>query len=407
MFVTGVGAVTPAGFGPEPLWRSACDGTPSLQDGVGRVDDAALIRSLATETELPFLPVLGTLSEGLPRSRFALFALHAISQAMRDAGWTELRPDDGLVLGTTTGNILFWEPDIVASARAAVSDEALTDAIRHEPLGLCVESLAAQIGLTGRLRLVTSACASSTQAIGLAALWLRSGAVKRCLAGGAEVLCRLTLEGFRSLQLLSPRTAAPFDEKRSGINLSEGAGIVCLETGASSRARAAVSGFGFSSDAHHMTAPHPEGAGCLAAMRAALELAGLEPRAITWVHAHGTGSPANDVSEAAAIARLFGAGDDAPWVSSTKAVHGHALAASGAIETVLALMAMRHGKIPRTTGLHLPDPKIRLRHPPHPLDMPVKHVLKNSLGFGGANASLVLSQPDAVGAPLQAEGGSA
>jgi 3-oxoacyl-(acyl-carrier-protein) synthase len=225
-------------------------------------------------------------------------------------------------------------------------------------------------------------------------MWIRTGKVKRCLVGGAEVLCALTTEGFRSLQLLSTEPATPFDANRKGINLSEGAAFLCLEADAS-RPLARLSGFGFSTDGFHMTGPHPEGEGSYRAMRDALTKAGLQPHDIDWVHAHGTGSQANDTSEGLAISRLF-ADENRPYVSSTKWFHGHALAASGALETALVISAMNSQRVLHTRGLKTPDPRVKLKHPEHDIMMPVKHVLKNTLGFGGANAAIVLSHVESA-----------
>jgi len=144
-----------------------------------------------------------------------------------------------------------------------------------------------------------------------------------------------------------------------------------------------------------MTGPHPEGSGSVQAMTAALQMAGLGAADIDWVHAHGTGSAQNDLAEGTAIARLFGDAPGRPWVSSTKSVHGHALGASGAIETALCVEAIRHQIIPPTAGLERPDPRIDLRHATQPQATSLRHIVKNTLGFGGSNAALVISDPNA------------
>jgi 3-oxoacyl-(acyl-carrier-protein) synthase len=203
------------------------------------------------------------------------------------------------------------------------------------------------------------------------------------------------VEGFRSLQLLSNEACRPFDQNRSGINLSEGAGFLTLEAHDQNAvypktSRAFISGFGFSTDAYHMASPQPEGKGSLKAMSLALAAAELKPEAVSWVHAHGTGSKANDQAEGHAVKDLF-AGVKAPPVTSTKWIHGHALAASGTIETILCIEAMKKNLILKTDGLSEIDPEIRVNHPAEILRGPVQHVLKNTLGFGGNNAALVIS----------------
>jgi 3-oxoacyl-(acyl-carrier-protein) synthase len=262
----------------------------------------------------------------------------------------------------------------------------------YQSLGEAVSSLSSLLDFTGPSRLVTTACSSSTQASALGMMWINEGKVKRCLVGGAEVLCRLTVEGFRCLQLLSQSPCAPFDQNRKGINLSEAAAFFCLESSSASRAKAYISGYGMSSDAYHLTAPHPEGQGCFVAMQSALEVAGLKPSDISAIHAHGTGSTANDVAESIATQRLFGAElEKMPWIFSTKGIHGHSLGASGALESILSVKVLASGSVLPTAGLVQADPALKLKHPRGVEPLTTRHLLKNSLGFGGANASLVLS----------------
>ncbi len=324
----------------------------------------------------------------------ALLARRAIRAAMLEAGWSSLGPDDGLIIATTVGQIPLWEKDLTLYISRHIDEREFGQRIIHQSLGSIVEALSRSLDFRGKSMLVTSACSASTQAIGLAAHWIRQGRVKRCLVGGTEVLSKLTIEGFRSLQLLSAQGSSPFDVDRQGINLSEGAAFFCLEPRSRS-AIADVAGVGFSTDAYHMAAPHPEGRGSYEAMRSAVATSGLEPSDIDWVHAHGTGSKANDQAEGTAIAQLFGTDENAPWVSSTKAIHGHALGASGAIETALCIQAIRKQTVLKTAGLISPDPLIRVKHPRDNVAGRLRHVVKNTLGFGGNNAALVLSAPHA------------
>ena len=373
--ITGAGVISCAGQSLASFWQSALDGNIGLNaSGLGEIpgfDD----------------------SEQLCKP--ALIARHAIDAAMLEAGWPRLGKDDGLIIATTVGQIPLWEKDLTQYISRHIDEREFGRRIIHQSLGSIVEAVARSLNFDGKSLLVTSACSASTQAIGLAAHWIRQGRVKRCLVGGTEVLSRLTIEGFRSLQLLSPQTCRPFDQNRQGINLSEGAAFFCLEPGSQDlgdRAIADVTGVGFSTDAYHMAAPHPEGRGSYEAMRLAIDSAGLRPSDIDWVHAHGTGSKANDQSEGAAIHQLFGTDDrEGPWVSSTKALHGHALGASGAIEVALCLQAMRKKTVLRTIGLTTPDPMIQVRHPHGNLACEIRHIVKNTLGFGGNNAALVLS----------------
>jgi 3-oxoacyl-(acyl-carrier-protein) synthase len=317
--------------------------------------------------------------------------MEAAGQALRAARWQGLQADDGLIVATTTGHITLWQRALHGFARGRISTETFSPIFRRQTLGSFLRDLRGQLGHTGPATLVSSSCAASTQALGLASLWLQTGRVRRCLVGGAEVLCDLTLEGFRCLQLLATNPSAPFDQRRGGIHLSEGAAFLCLESAPKVSPLAYISGFGCSTDAHHMTGPHPEGAGSFQAMTAALADAGLAPDQVDWIHAHGTGSQQNDLAEGMAIARLFGGASKGPRVSSTKSVHGHALAASGAIETTLCVEALRQQVVVPTTGLENPDPRIDLRHVTQPERVGLRHVVKNTLGFGGSNAALVIS----------------
>ncbi|MEQ1875940.1 MAG: beta-ketoacyl synthase N-terminal-like domain-containing protein, partial [Bdellovibrionia bacterium] len=214
------------------------------------------------------------------------------------------------------------------------------------------------------------------------------GLVRRCLVGGVEVLSQLTTEGFKSLQLLAENPCKPFDRNRNGINLSEGAAFLCLEA-SGEKSLADVTGWGYSTDAFHVTSPEPAGRGCFKAMTSALTKAGLDPKDISWVHCHGTGSHANDLAEGPAVRKLFA---DTPAVS-TKSIHGHSLAASGALEAVVCVQALLNGRVPATHGLENPDPAIPLRHVRAAEARPARHIVKNTLGFGGNNAALVFSLP--------------
>jgi len=380
VYITGTGVVSCAGNSPETLWESAFAGLSGIREGVGRVP-------LSSLPSLPFaFDKESELSSGLR------FSLEAARQAFQTAGWDCLRPDDGLILATTTGQIPLWEKALVAFLHKDVSEEKFRVVFADQPIGVLLDAISDELKFAGRSFLVSSACASATQAIGLGADWILSGRVKRCLVLGVEVLSQLTLEGFKSLQLLSPNPARPFDRERKGINLSEGAGALCLEASPERAPLARIAGFGMGTDGHHMTAPDPEGAGCQRAIREALKAAGLEPHEISWVHAHGTGSTHNDLAEGAAIAKCFSTAGGPPPVTSTKNIHGHSLGACGALEAVLCVEAIRRQMILKTAGLENPDPRIPVRHPHESGAAAVRHVLKTTLGFGGANAALILSQ---------------
>jgi 3-oxoacyl-[acyl-carrier-protein] synthase-1 len=372
IWITGLGAVSCLGSSVEDLWSAAAEERSGVRDGLGRVPDE----------------IFG----GRPANRALTFSVHAAREAMRHAGWSRLNPDDGLIVATTTGFFLQW----VVPFREFVNQRLGLPEFRrdflNQPLMELNLELSRALGHRGPSTVITSACSASTQALAVGAMWIKQGRVKRCLVAGVEVICDLTSEGFRSLQLLSMEPATPFDKDRRGINLSEGAAFLCLEAGDAGLAK--ISGYGFSTDAFHMTGPHPEGNGSFRAMSQAVRGAGLRPEDVHWVHAHGTGSQQNDLSEGLAVKRLCG--EHRPYVSSTKWLHGHSLAASGALESVLVVRAMQEGVVLKTRGLKNPDPRIPVLHPERDEKVPPGHVLKNTLGFGGANASLVLSHARAV-----------
>ncbi len=367
--VTGTGALTCVGAGVENLWNAAIDRRSGIKNGLGHVSDSDLVN-----------PAL---------SRTAEMSMIAIQEAMKKSGWTELRPDDGLILATTSGQIPIWDKALSEFLGGRISQDAFSEVFRHQPLGSLVNDLCRRLEFNGRTLLVSSACSASTQALAVAGMWLNSGRVRRVLVGGVEVFCDLIIEGFRSLQLLSSEATKPFDQSRAGINLSEGAGFLCLEREPHSEPLAILSGFGVSSDGYHMTAPHPEGRGCREAMKNALQTAGLSPDHIDWIHAHGTGSTHNDLAEGIAIRAVFEG--RVPPVSSSKWIHGHALGATGAIESILCIEALRHQIMLESFGLQTPDENIPLQFPRQNTETQLRHILKNTLGFGGSNAALVLS----------------
>lgn len=372
IWITGLGAVSCLGSSVEDLWSAVGQERSGVVDGLGRVPDDIFIEA--------------------PANRALAFAVHAAREAMRHAGWSRLNSDDGLIIATTTGFFLQWDRAFTDFVNDRLPLDRFRSDFLNQPLMQLNVELARALGHRGPSTVLTSACSASTQALALGAMWIKQKRVKRCLVAGVEVICDLTAEGFRSLQLLSREPATPFDVDRRGINLSEGAAFLCLESG--DAGLAGISGYGFSTDAFHMTGPHPEGHGSYRAMNQAVRSAGLTPEDIYWVHAHGTGSLQNDMSEGLAVKRLCG--EHEPFVSSTKWLHGHSLAASGALESALVVRAMQAGLVLKTRGLKNPDPRIPVLHPARDEKVKPGHVLKNTLGFGGANASLVLSHPQAM-----------
>jgi len=297
----------------------------------------------------------------------------------------------GVCLGTTVGCSL---NDEVFYRYFHGSEMPGPESFVRYLLGNPAQALARRLGLRGPAVSVGNACASGTDALGLARQWLLSGLCDVVLAGGCDELCRTPYLGFTSLLNTSPEPCRPFDLARRGLNLGEGAAILILELPQAALARKApvqgsIIGYGSAVDAHHATAPHPEGRGLKAATAQALAEAGLKPADIAFINAHGTATPANDLVEGRAALEMFGPG---AVLVSTKGATGHALGAAGALEAAFTLMALNGGQVSPTLGFEEMDPAIGLA--PTRAVTPVKGsaAISNSLAFGGQNSVLVLQK---------------
>ncbi len=246
------------------------------------------------------------------------------------------------------------------------------------------------LGLPGPNATVSAACASSSKVFADAWQWIDAGICDAAVVGGVDSLCLLTLRGFNSLELLSTGPCRPNDVARSGISIAEAAGFALVERADAAPPEAiALLGYGESSDAYHMSSPHPEGKGAILAMQAALERAGLQPADIDYVNLHGTGSRANDSVEDTAVYGILGG--TVP-TGSTKGWTGHALGAAGITEAVISCLCLRDGFIPQNLNLQTLDPELRCAVQQSPVERPIRHVLTNSFGFGGSNCSLILGR---------------
>lgn len=314
-------------------------------------------------------------------TRAAQMILVAMDEALRaHPGFAP----DCVVMGTTSGGMTLGEEfyRALAAGRPAWAETRRVQAyMPHRPAGQAMDAL----GLRAPLRIVSTACASGTDAIGLACRMIRAGTARRVLAGGYDALAELVFAGFDCLRASTGDKCRPFDAKRDGLALGEGAALLCLEQNPGAALR--VTGYGSAADTHHLTQPHPSGSGPLEAMRRALAMAGADPGSVDYINAHGTGTPLNDASEARAILRLC---PRAP-VSSTKGMTGHALGAAGAIEAVFSALALREGFLPANINFTATEPDLPLDIVANAIrEKKPRRVLSNSFGFGGANASLVL-----------------
>jgi 3-oxoacyl-[acyl-carrier-protein] synthase II len=397
--ITGLGIIGASGRGLESLHEALIAG----REGVGPLTlwDSTLghfpVGQYRGDLERDLESIPG-LSPRIQRrlSRSDALALLAAAEAVAQAG---LRPEVAgayigqSVCGTLTSEAIYIE----ARKRGSGSGLDLGGMLVHEG-GNTLDRMAETFGLRGPTLSFMTACSSGANAIGLAADVIRSGRCRAMLAGGADSLSRIAFNGFCSLKVVSPDGPRPFDKHRQGMMVGEGAGVVVLESLEHAKARGAqvlalLSGYGHSCDAHHLTAPHPDGEGAIAAMRDALAMAGVNPRNVGYVNAHGTATPDNDRVEARAISRVFGEGT-VP-VSSTKRFFGHTLAAAGGMEAVISVWALQQKKLPSNLGLREPleDAKLDLVTKTRPAPG-LKHVLSNSFGFGGNNAALLFSEAE-------------
>ena len=289
-----------------------------------------------------------------------------------------------VVVGTSTSGILATEEAYRArDPRTGALPEAFDYQHTHDLFSLA-RFVRDALGLRGPTMTVSTACASSARSFVDAHHLIEAGVCDAAIVGGADSLCRMTLHGFAALDLNSPTPCRPCDAQRAGISIGEAAGFALLEREGDGPA---LLGYGATSDGYHMSAPHPEAAGAIGAMAQALDRAGLGSRDIDYVNLHGTGTRANDAMEDLAVAEVFGT--DTPC-SSVKAWTGHALGAAGIVEAGIAALCIRDGFMPGCLNVSDVDPAFRARVLVGNADHPVRRVISNSFGFGGANCSLIL-----------------
>ena len=301
-----------------------------------------------------------------------------------------------VLVGTSTSGILTTE--IAYRQRGADGSLPYWFDYRHaHNYGALPAFVLARLGVTGPSQCLSTACSSSAKVMASASRWLSLGLCDAAVVGGVDSLCGTTVHGFQSLQVVSELPCRPFDARRSGISVGEGAAFLLLErephavsggvNGAETQARnVALLGYGESADAWHMSAPHPEGLGALGSMRAALSHCGLAPERVDFTCAHGTATRANDEIEAVAISAVLGAG---AVVTSTKGTTGHTLGAAGALSAVVAVLAIERGFIPATANTEVVDEACPVTVPLQTRQQVVNSVLVNAFGFGGNNCSLV------------------
>jgi 3-oxoacyl-[acyl-carrier-protein] synthase II len=405
--VTGIGAVTAGGHGRQGLWESVQRGVSAVRR-LTRFDPLSYRAHMAAEVDLDVTDYLDR--RRIKRlDRFAQFALIAAHMAVADAGLELARePADtvGVSMGSALGGIMIAETQHQTYLHGGL--RAVNPALALAVFGASSScNIAIDLGVTGPNTANSNSCSAGTIALGEAFRLIRLGHADTMLAGGAEApLTPLCFGAFDTIRAMSTANDTPvvayrpFDRHRDGFIMGEGAAVLVLEELQHALRRDAlllgeICGYGLTNDAYHMTAPHPRGEPAARAMQLALQEAEITPEAISYINAHGSGTPLNDKVETLAIKHVFGQRAYTIPVSSTKPLHAHPFGATGAIEVAICCLAMHHGYLPPTINYTTPDPECDLNYLPNSgRHMAVDYILKNAFGFGGINAALVLKRPE-------------
>ncbi|HLX10156.1 MAG TPA: beta-ketoacyl-[acyl-carrier-protein] synthase family protein [Thermoanaerobaculia bacterium] len=397
--VTGLGAVTPVGTGRDELWASLLAGRLGFAP-VASFDTGAFNVHLGAEVH-GFSPAAYVRRlDCRQMGRASQLAIAAARLALADAGigapgespGEGVSPElAGVAMGTTSGEpreVERFDDRYLAGELDAVGGEFMT----LYPCHMIAAHVARELGFAGVNTMIPAACAAGNYALAHAVDVLRAGRAELMLAGGADAFSRITYSGFARLGAIAPERCQPFDRHRKGMIPGEGAAVLVLEPLAAARRRGAriyaeVAGYGLSCDAHHMTAAHPQGEGAVRAMTRALADAGLAPEQVSYISAHGTGTPTNDRLEAIAVGRVFGAGTRVP-ISSIKSMLGHTMGAASAIEAAVCALAVATDQIPPTMGME--EPEGELDYVPNAARrLRVEVAMNNAYAFGGNNASTI------------------
>jgi 3-oxoacyl-(acyl-carrier-protein) synthase len=396
-----MGIVSPNGCTVDAFWHTVCAGRCGIRD-ITRFDvhDFAFTRG-GEITDFALPPALH--AAGQDADLATQFMLAAAAQAMQDAGLASPLTDGdgdgiGVVLATNFGGVVAGEKLL---AHLASAETACTPADFAEYLfQSCADRVADFWNLRGPRTVLSLSCSSGTAAIAHGVDLIRAGRADAILTGGYDVLSRFAWSGLSVLRTMTKDAVRPFDRKRNGTIFSEGAGALMIEELEHARQRGApiyaeVVGCACNNNGFHMTAPAREGAGTAAVMRLALADAGLAPEAIDHINAHGTGTPANDVTETQAIKTVFGAAARRIPITSIKSTTGHLLGAAGSAEAIVSILSIRDGLIPPTTNYREPDPECDLDYVVNAARRaPVTTVLSNSAGIGGCNAAAIFRRKD-------------
>ncbi len=364
--ITGIGSINSMGAGVGSFGAGLRTGRCAIGE-LTVFSTAGYRTSLAAEVRRIDVPPTVAPQVARRASRTAALALVAADEAWRMAALGPV-DDVAVVLGTTTGGMPTGEECYRRQLLGERNHHALSQWL-ETPISVPVDVVAQAFGCHGPRLTVSTACSSGANALGLAADWIRTGRASHVLCGGTEALCRMTYSGFNILQALDRQPCRPFDRRRAGLTLGEGAAVFVFEDWERAQTRGApilaeFVSYGVSGDAHHLTQPRPDGAGAMLAMRRALAEGGVAPEEIDYVNAHGTGTVQNDAVETRVIKSVLGSRAQEIPVSSTKSMIGHCLGAAGAIEALACVLAMRDGFTPPTANLQDPDPECDLDYVP-------------------------------------------
>lgn len=404
--VTGIGLVTPVGLDRKSTWDSLVEGKSGI-DYISLFDAEGYESRIAGEVnEFDATAALGR-KEAKRLDRFAQFACVAALEALEHANLNMEKEDAdrvGVLIGSGVGGIITITDQhkiLLQKGPKRVSPFLVPMMLGDMASG----QVSMMIGAKGPNFSTVSACATGADSIGEALEMIRRGRADVVIAGGTEAaVCEIGVAGFNSCMALSTRNedpqgaSRPFDSGRDGFVLGEGAGLIVLESLEHAEQRGAnilaeLSGYGASSDAHHVTQPHPEGEGAARAMKWAIEDAGIAPDKVDYINAHGTSTPLNDKYETIAMKRMYGDHAYKLAISSTKSMTGHLLGAAGGIEAAFTVLAIKDGVVPPTINIDDPDPDCDLNYVPNnAIKQTVNVAMSNSLGFGGHNASLVFKR---------------
>lgn len=386
--ITGMGVVSPVGQGVPAFWSSLIGGISGIS-AIERFDTSDM--RVGRGGEIKRLVDLPPHTPPLPACRASQFLIHAAVEALQQAGLapsTLTGPALGVVIGSALGGI--------GEAERFQSDSRDLHALAGATYDGPSRCLAHWLGATGPVLSLSTACASGATSLGIGADLLYAGAATAVIAGGVDILCRFVMHGFNRLRSLTRDEVRPFDRRRSGLLLGEGAGIVVLERESAARQRGAepigfLRGHASCADGSHITAPDDEGKGLEHTVRLAIRNAGVDREQIDFISAHGTGTQPNDRVETRVFKRVLGSRAYAIPVSSIKAHVGHTMGAAAILETIMCLLAWRHGQVPPTLNYREPDPDCDLDYVPVRARAYRPRIsLKTAVGFAGCNACLVL-----------------